>query len=176
VLRGTNGSVAFIFVRAVRRPLSFLRGLAQAVLSAPSGSGIHLVQKRELTSSEIACVSSVSGPVHIHSMHASEAEAGPHGGRECSGYIFWLARHWHALPAHMLFMHEEPPDSLTAAALADALASPRGFVNLLAAPAAVLRCFAPPIHTPAHSASSALTRPPTDLNDASTPDSKMLRM
>ena len=147
ILRQSNASVAFIFIRASsKKSLWWLPVFARAVAVAPIGSGVHLVQKRELTSDDAACVRSVGGSVHIHSMHSSDAEAGPSGGRECTGYLFWLARHWRSLPAHMFFMHEAPPDHLD---LAAALASPHGFVNLLSPSAAVLRCFSPPPDEPA---------------------------
>ena len=58
-LRAANGSVAFIFVRAVHRSLTWLPELASAVANAPRGSGIHLVQKRELTPKDAACVRSL---------------------------------------------------------------------------------------------------------------------
>ena len=121
-LRHTNSSVAFVFVRALNRPLSYLRALATSLRVAPSGSGAHLVQKRELTSRDAACVRAAAaiGPVRVHYMRSSEEEAGPRGGRECSGYVMWLLHHWHALPAQMFFMHEAPPDHLNGAALAAA--------------------------------------------------------
>ena len=152
-LRGTNRSVAFIFVRASHNPLWWLHAVARSMVGAPANSSIHIVQKRELTSHDETTIRSVAStlPISVHHMRASETEAGPRGGRECTGYIFWLLKYWHALPAQMLFMHESPPAGLEKM-LATALGSTRGFVNLLHPNAAVLRCFAPSPDGTLHSA------------------------
>jgi hypothetical protein len=98
-------------------------------------------------------------PVRVHLMVASEHEAGPMGGRECSGYLFWLTREWLSLPEQMFFMHETPPDNFDVNVFAAALMSQRGFVNLLHPNAAVLRCFTPTA-LPSAVASSTIA-PPT---------------
>ena len=141
ILRQGNTSVAFIFVRAGYKRLWWLPELSHAVSAAPAGSSVQIIQKRKLTPGDAACVRAVSGRVHIHFMNSSDVEAGPSGGRECTGYLYWLETRWHSLPDQMYFMHEEPPDYLH---LSAALASPHGFINVLHPSAAVLRCFPPP--------------------------------
>lgn len=137
-----DDDAAFIFVRALHRPLTWLQELVMVASAISSSSAVHLVQKSALTARDEACVRSVGAGVVIHHMNAEAAELGPFGGRECTGYIFWLLRNWHMLPAHMFFMHESP-DSLTPRSLSQALGSTRGFTNLLPDNAAILRCFGP---------------------------------
>lgn len=145
--RGGNDTIAFIFVRSAnkKQPLSWLSSVAHAMALAPIGSAVHLVQKRPLTHADAACVRSLDniGTIRVHDMPSDDTEAGPSGGRECSGYLFWLLRNWQSLPSQMFFMHESPPDALSPSTMLAALASPRGFVNLLSPNAAVLRCFEP---------------------------------
>ena len=136
-------SIAFIFVRAgSRKPLHWLQGVADLMASGAVGSGVHIVQKTELSTHDAQCVRSIRGPVHIHNMPLDAVDAGPKGGRECTGYIYWLRMHLRRLPHSMFFMHESPPAHLMET-FASALASPQGFFNLLQPQAAVLRCFAP---------------------------------
>ena len=144
-----NGTVAFIFVRTGSKKLTFLRPLATAMNNLGTrGSAVHLVQKQPLTTDDSACLQSISTSVSRHvvqtmDMHASADEAGPSGGRECSGYLAWLMHHWEALPDFMFFMHDAPPAHFGPTSLRNAIDSPSGFINLLQPNAAVLRCFAP---------------------------------
>ena len=141
----TSDSIAFVFVRTGSKRLWWLPALANAMAAAPRSSAIHLVQKRPLNVDDASCVESLHAMsvIRIHDMQTDDAEAGPNGGRECSGYLFWLLRNWESLPSQMFFMHDAPPDTLTARSLLGALQSSRGFVNLLPPNAAVLRCFRP---------------------------------
>lgn len=134
-------SVAFVFVRAATDP-SLKRWLPRfAADVAPIGT-IHLVLKSPLAKDDAAIAAQLPGVI-LHHTNASRTEAGPLGGRECSGYLHWLLsfRDWNQLPAWTFFMHGTL-DVLNAARLETALQSSRGFEPIIPRRFSRLSCLA----------------------------------
>ena len=134
--------VAFVMVRAQRKASHpWLPNLAGDVAPAP----IHLLYKRELTPLEECEVqlaqSRPRAHIEVHQLHESAAEAGPKGGRECSGYLDFIINRWAHLPERLFFMHEDA-DPLSTASIRIALQA-SGYSSLGPTAGALLRCFAP---------------------------------
>ena len=153
---------AFVMVRAQRKASHpWLPDLAADVAPAP----IHLLYKRELTPLE-ACEVQVAqsrprAQVEVHQLHENATEAGPKGGRECSGYLDFIINRWTHLPERTFFMHEDA-DPLSTTSIRTAMQA-TGYSSLGHPAGALLRCFAP-----VESAAAAVAASPSIMRSTTT--------